>query len=162
MYNFEPITQLPLITSLTSNDLFAVVDVLDTSESSVGTTKKVTAAQIQSFILGETDWIVETSGPVTLVAGNGYIANGLAEIIFTLPVLANVGDTFKIEGMGAGLFRINQHAGQSIIAGNHITTVGVSGYIESTNSGDSIEILCIQANTLFKLRSGFVGNPNIF
>lgn len=153
MYNFEPITQLPLITSLTSNDLFAVVDVLDTSESPVGTTKKVTAAQIQSFILGETDWIVETSGPVTLVAGNGYIANGLSFITFTLPVLANVGDQFYIEGLGTGLFQINQNAGQQTIFDSAETSLGVSGFIQSTNKGDGLTILCVVANTLFKVRS---------
>ena len=153
MYNFEPITQLPLITSLTSNDLFAVVDVTDFSESPVGTTKKVTAAQIQSFVIGETDWIVVTSGPVTLVAGDGYIANGLAIIDFTLPVTANVGDQFYVEGLGSGLFRINQNAGQYVIYDSFQTSIGVSGYTISTNSGDGLTLLCVVANTVFKVRS---------
>jgi hypothetical protein len=153
MYNFEPITQLPLIPSLTSNDLFAVVDVTDISESPVGTTKKVTAAQIQSFIIGETDWIVETSGPVTLVAGNGYIANSLSMIDFTLPITTNVGDEFYVEGLGTGLFQIRQNAGQEIIFDSFNTTLGVSGYIQSTNRGDGLTILCVVANTTFKVRS---------
>lgn len=153
MYNFEPITQLPLIPSLTANDLFAVVDVTDFSESPVGTTKKVTAAQIQSFVIGETDWIVVTSGPVTLVAGDGYIANGLAIIDFTLPVTANVGDQFYVEGLGSGLFRINQNAGQYVIYDSFQTSIGVSGYTISTNSGDGLTLLCVVANTVFKVRS---------
>lgn len=153
MRNYNPITQLPPIVSLNPLDVLPIVDVTDLTESPVGTTKKVTMTQMLDFIQNANPWITVTSGPVNLVPNQGYIVDGSTIILFTLPLTANVGDQYYIEGMGLNLFQIHQRVGQQIIFDSSQTTVGVGGFITSTNRGDGLTIMCIQANTLFKVRS---------
>jgi hypothetical protein len=71
--------------------------------------------------------IVVTTTTQSIAAGNTYIANNLAEITFTLPAVAVIGDTFKIIGKkGSGGWRVNQLANQFQIAGILETTPGVT------------------------------------
>lgn len=100
-----------------------------------------------------TTWTVETAGPVTIAASNGYFANSASPITFTLPVTAAVGDTFQVASMNSGGFTVAQNAGQQIILGNESTTSGTGGSIASASStGDWIEIICNVAN------NGFIAN----
>ncbi|GEM_PF-5027226 len=156
MYDSEPISQLPLITSLNFLDAIPIVDTSDTTESPSGTTKKVELQQLANFLLTFNPWITATSSPVQLVPYQGYFADGSVRILFNLPLTANVGDEFYIEGLGPNLFNITQNAGQQIIFGDKQTSVGTGGYILSTNPGDGLLIMCIVANTTFKVRN-FIG-----
>jgi hypothetical protein len=52
-----------------------------------------------------------------------------------------------VQGKGAGGWKIAQNAGQTIHFGNVDTTTGATGYLASTNRYDSIQLLCITANT---------------
>lgn len=97
----------------------------------------------------------------TIIApGNGYVANNVAQINFSLPLTANFGDYFIISGFGSGGWRLNQNVGQSIIVGNFTTTLGLAGNIQSTKRYDSIEILCVVADTVFKIQN-WDGNPMV-
>ncbi len=87
----------------------------------------------------------------------GYINNSASLITFTLPAAANPGDTVRIVGYGTGLWQINQNAGQTIRFGKYNSTTGTSGSIASTNQGDSVEVVCVAANTLFVVASA-MGN----
>lgn len=153
MYNSEPISQLPLITSLNFLDVLPITDVSDTTESPSGTTKKTQLQQLADFILTANPWIISTSSPVQLVPNQGYFSDGSVRILFNLPLIANVGDEFYVEGLGPNLFNITQNAGQSIVFDSSITTIGTGGYIESTNPGDGLTIICSVANTTFKVRN---------
>jgi hypothetical protein len=161
MYNYNPITQLQPISSLSPDDLFAIVDVTDNTQSPVGTTKKVTIQQIGNYIMLNNAWITVTAGPVTLQPNTGYISNGLSLIIFTLPLTANVGDSYLIRGVGPGLFQIGQNVGQQTIFGAGVTSIGTGGYILSTNVGDCINIQCWATNTSFIVSTGPVGNYTV-
>lgn len=86
-----------------------------------------------------------------LVTMNGYIATNGALTTFTLPLVAALGDHFKIVGEGAGGWTVAQNALQSVRIGNTVTTVGVGGSTSSTNRYDSIEIVCTVANTEFRI-----------
>lgn len=97
---------------------------------------------------------------LTLVKGNAYIANSGSLIIGTLPTTAAVGDRFRVTGQGAGLFKIAQNASQSIRFGSLATTSGTGGSLTATDIGDDLEILCITANTGFKIISS-IGNITI-
>lgn len=99
-------------------------------------------------------WTTVTSAdnPVNLVAGNGYIAKGGGVVNFVLPAAAVVGDMIYIIGY-SNLWTISQNAGQSIRISNATSSVGVTGSLSATLISDSVNLLCITANTEFKALS---------
>jgi hypothetical protein len=153
MRNYNPITRLVPIVSLNPLDVLPIVDVTDLTQSPVGSTKKVTIQQIQTYIETANPWIVATSSPIDLVPNQGYIVDGSTVILFILPATANVGDEYYIEGLGPNLFQINQRIGQQIVFDSSATSIGPAGRIVSTNPGDGLTIMCTVANTTFKVRS---------
>ena len=153
MRNYNPITQLLPITSLSPLDVLPIVDVSDLTQSPVGSTKKVSMTQIMDYIVTANPWITVTSNPTNLVPNQGYLMDTPVLGLVYLPLTANVGDQFYVEGFGPNLFEIHQHAGQSVVFDSFTTTVGTSGYIASTNPGDGLTIMCTVANTTFKVRS---------
>lgn len=108
--------------------------------------------------VNEFDWNVVTSAtnPNSLVKQNGYISKGASSVTFVLPTTAAIGDTFIIAGYG-NLWTLTQGAGQSVTLGTQTTTVGAGGSITATNARDTIEIVCVTANTEFQIISA-VGN----
>jgi hypothetical protein len=94
-------------------------------------------------------WNTVSGTSQTVAAGNGYFANNAGLVTFTLPTTAAVGDTFRIEGEGAGGWTIVYGTGQSIRIGNQTTTT-TSGSLSSTNQYDGVLIVCMTANTIFK------------
>lgn len=106
-------------------------------------------------------WVVVTGASQTLSAGTGYIANNAGTINFSLPATAGVGDTFRITGINnATGWQVTQAAGQQIFIGTASTTAGVGGSLTSSATRDSIEIICIVANTTFQVVS-MVGNITV-
>lgn len=77
--------------------------------------------------------------------------NNSTRVIYTIPSFCAAGNMFRISGLGSQGWRINQNAGQTIRVGNSVTTSGVGGYISSTNQYDSIELVCIVADTQFSI-----------
>lgn len=88
-------------------------------------------------------WVAVAGTSQALVANTGYFANNVGLTTFTLPASAAIGATFEI--VGPALWRIAQNAGQKIILGNTTTTIGVGGSIASTNTGDTIRLVCSNA-----------------
>jgi hypothetical protein len=68
-----------------------------------------------------------------------------------------VGDVIEIVGEGAGGWLIAQNASQEIRFGDVVTTNGVGGSLASTNAGDCISLVCITANTTWRVKNS-VGN----
>jgi len=90
---------------------------------------------------------------------NGYIVNNASLVTLTLPVIVAVGQIVKVSGKGFGGWKIAQNAGQLIkfldqVDGELNTTTGIEGYLQSVNYLDSIELLCVVANTTFKIING--------
>jgi hypothetical protein len=106
-------------------------------------------------------WTEVTGTTQSMAVDSGYIANNAARVTMTLPSVCSVGDTISVAGKGAGGWKIAQNAGQVIRAGSSSTTVGVAGYLESTNQYDSIELLCITANTDWVVLTGPQGNITV-
>lgn len=102
--------------------------------------------------------IAGTSQSIT--AENGYINSNVGLTTLTLPLTGSVGYTFKIAGYGAGGWRIAQNAGQNIYLGSSTTSVGVGGSLSSTNAHDSIEVMCVIANTEWQALD-FIGNITV-
>ncbi len=99
--------------------------------------------------------VVATSGAIAVA--NGYITNNAGLVTMTLPVTAAVGDIVTIVGKGAGGWLIAQNATQIIQVGSSASTTGVGGSVASTNRYDSIDLVCVTANTLFVTRGGVQG-----
>lgn len=104
------------------------------------------------------DWVVVTdaTNPNALVNGTGYIPKGAGAVTFVLPATAAIGDTFSIAGYG-NLWTLTQNAGQSVTLGTNTSTVGVVGTVTATNIRDSMQIVCVTANTEFQVIS-VIGN----
>lgn len=92
-------------------------------------------------------WSEITSTSANMAVDNGYIANNVALVTLTLPVTAAIGDTIQVVGKGTGLWKIAQNAGQTIHFGSSDTTTGVGGSLAATVRYDSVEFVCITANT---------------
>ena len=60
-------------------------------------------------------WEELTSGPIQAASGRGYLANGVDQIVITLPASPALGDEIQISGVGSGGWRVAQNAGQSIV-----------------------------------------------
>ncbi len=93
-----------------------------------------------------------------IASNHGYICS-TAPVIATLPVVAAVGDIYRLLAASSNSVQIAQNAGQQIIFGNLMTTLG-TGTITSTALGDTIELVCVVANTGFMVLSSN-GNFNV-
>lgn len=91
-------------------------------------------------------WVVVTVD--TAMNNNmGYIANSGSLITLTLPATATIGDIIRVTGKGAGGWTIAQNAGQFIQYGSIVTTTGVGGSLSSNDPADTVELVCVTANT---------------
>jgi len=100
------------------------------------------------------------TGPAqAMTADNGYIANAVTPVAFTLPATSAVGQVLIVLGQGAAGWTLAQSAGQSIKFGNQTTTVG-TGAINSVLGSDSIYLYCIVANTTWAVLPA-IGNLDV-
>lgn len=92
-------------------------------------------------------WSEITATTVLLAAWNAYILNNVSRVVGTLPVNSSIGDQIRLAGKGAGGWQIAQNSGQTIHFGGQATTTGVGGSVTSTSTTDSVELVCITANS---------------
>lgn len=91
---------------------------------------------------------------------NGYIVGNSSSTTITIPSSCTVGDEIKIAGKGAGGWIIAQGSSQSIVLGNQTTTTGAGGSLASSNSRDSLNMICITTNTGWQV-VGSIGNITV-
>lgn len=84
-----------------------------------------------------------------LVAGNGYFCSSGGALSLSLPIASSVGDTIQVVLNGSTSWTITQGGGQQIRFGNQTTTLGGGGSLASNQQGDSVEIVCMTANTIW-------------
>jgi len=106
---------------------------------------------------GGITWNEETGTSATMAVNTGTIANNAALVTLTLPSTSAIGDILRVTGKGAGGVRIAQNAGETIYFGTFTTTTGVGGSLTSTETRDSIELVCITANDEWNVISS-IGN----
>lgn len=95
---------------------------------------------------GGYNWTEVTGTTQAMAVNSGYVASNAALVTLTLPATAALGDTIIVQGKGTGGWRIAQNGGQIIHFNSSTSTLGVLGYIESTQRYNSVELLCITAN----------------
>lgn len=90
-------------------------------------------------------WTVVSGTTQTIAFPGAYIATNVALTTFTIPTTASVGDTFKISNYGTGGWRLNVGTvNQTLRIGSSEATTG-TGYLASTATGDSLEVVCMAA-----------------
>lgn len=97
-------------------------------------------------------WTVEGAGPVSMAVNNGYMTASGGTIILNLPAVAAIGDIIRITNL-SGNFQVVCGGGQDIQFGNDLATTSIT----STAVGDSLEIICFNANVGFQVLSS-MGN----
>lgn len=105
-------------------------------------------------------WTDVTGATQTLAVNNGYVTDH-ANVTYTLPSTAVLGDTIKIVGK-VGLATITPNANQQLLFGSASGTVGATGTAVATNAGDCVELICVTsgASTVWRA-ANFVGNWTI-
>ena len=109
----------------------------------------------------------EVTGTTQAIVKNyRYIANNAAQVVFTLPATAAIGDTFMIYGKGAGGWAIHSNASasaQTIYFGYLSSDTSSSSAILLSFSQyryDCVEITCITADADFVIND-YAGSPSI-
>jgi hypothetical protein len=105
------------------------------------------------------NWNVITANQ-TLSVNNGYIVSSGA-LSLALPSTASVGDEIQVLLRNTGTsWTITQAAGQQIQLGFRTTTLGVGGSLTSSQIGDSVDLICVIANTTWVVKNS-MGNITI-
>ena len=92
-----------------------------------------------------------TGTSASMATGNAYVTNNASTVNLLLPSVAAFGDIVAVVGKGAGGWLVSQNSGQIIKFGNTNSTSGVGGSIASTDAGDVVFLMCITANTEFRV-----------
>lgn len=105
-------------------------------------------------------WSVITADQLAVV-NEGYICDKAGLLNLQLPVTSAVGDLIRVTGINTAVgWRVEQGASQQIHIGISSTTIGATGYIESTNIRDSVEMVCVVADTEWNVISS-IGNITV-
>jgi hypothetical protein len=115
-----------------------------TNISIANSSNSITIASTGSAGIG---WNHITATTQTMTADAGYVADNVALVTLTLPIIAAFGSVIFVQGLGSGGWSIAQNAGQNIQVGNISSTIGVSGSVSSTNRYDAVTLLCVIADT---------------
>lgn len=105
------------------------------------------AITISSSGIGSMVWNDVAGTSQAAVINNGYIISNASQTTVTLPATAVEGAVFGVAGKGAAGWILQMNTGQTCHLGNSATTS--AGSLTSTNQWDSVQIVCVTANTTF-------------
>lgn len=108
-----------------------------------------------------TSWVTTSANIANMAIGTGYfcISPGGA-LTLGLPAVSALGDTIRVSLAGATSWQITQAAGQQILVSTATSTLGAGGSVSSNAQGDSIELVCLTANTVW-VAQDVIGNLTI-
>lgn len=99
-----------------------------------------------SAIGGGLTWSEITGTSSNMSVNNAYLANNAGLVTLTLPATAAQFSVIKVKGYGAGGWKIAQNANQQIRFGSATaSTVGITGFISSTNLNDGVTLVAAVA-----------------
>lgn len=106
-------------------------------------------------------WSVVTGTSQSAAVNAGYIANNAGLVTITLPTTAAVGTYLEVTGINnATGWKIAQSSGQQIFFGTSSTTAGATGSLASSNTRDSVRLVCVVANLTWNVLSS-IGNITV-
>jgi hypothetical protein len=157
-FHFIPLTNGQFLIGSTSTD-----PVANTLGAGPGITIMNTAGQviISGTGLSGFVWNDVTGTSLTMVSGNGYVADNSSLVTLTLPTTSIFGDVIQVVGKNTGGWAIAQNAGQTIHFGDENTTTGVTGSLASTNQYDAMTLVCTIADTDWTVAPGTQGNITV-
>lgn len=110
---------------------------------------------------GALTWTVVTGTTQAAAVNNGYIANNAGLVTVTLPAVSAVGDVVAVTGINnATGWKVAQNAGNQIFYGTSSTTSGTGGSLASTNTRDTVFLLCVVANGAWNVLDS-IGNLTV-
>ena len=98
-------------------------------------------------------WIDVNTSTYQMVAEGGYIIDDAGLVTLTLPLVADFGTGLSVINVNSGGWKIVFNSGQKIIVGNTSCTT-TTGSLSSTANGDSINLICTVANTVWSAAGG--------
>jgi len=99
---------------------------------------------------GGLTWTTDATGTIAAAVDNGYVCSNAGATTITLPATCAVGQKVEIEGLGAGGWILTANSGQTIQIGSSTTTTG--GTLTSAAATDNIKVVCIVANTTWRVQ----------
>ena len=96
-----------------------------------------------------------------LVVNTGIVNSKAGLLTMSLPATSAVNTICKLVGWGATGWIITQAANQQILFGNTNTTLGVGGSLASSNHGDTVSLICVVADLVWRVMEGPVGNLTV-
>jgi hypothetical protein len=106
-------------------------------------------------------WTVVTGSSQTAAVNNGYIANNAGLVTVTLPAASTVGSVVAVTGINNSTgWKVGQNAGNQIFFGTSSTTSGTGGSLASTNTYDTVYLLCVTTNANWIVTSS-IGNITV-
>lgn len=121
---------------------------LTSTGGTVSFTPGANTLNLESTASGGLTWNEVTGTTQAMDVDNGYICNNGSQVVCTLPDTAALGSVIRIAGKGAGGWKIAQNAGETIYwDASTATTTGITGYLESTDKYDAVELVCMTADT---------------
>lgn len=100
---------------------------------------------------GGMSWSTTAGTTQAVAVNNGYVSGNAAQSTFTLPATAAVGDRAAVEGLGVGGWILAANTGQTIKIGS--STTSSAGTLASTASSDNVYVVCIVANTTWRVQT---------
>jgi hypothetical protein len=92
-------------------------------------------------------WYVVTSTTQQAKKNSGYIANNLGTVVITLPTISNPGDAIAVVGINNPTgWKIAQNAGNQIFLNSLATTLGITGFLQSTATYNTVNLICVTQN----------------
>ena len=83
----------------------------------------------------------------TAAVNNGYICDKAGTLAFQLPATSALGDVIEVINFNTDTgTQITQGAGQQIVYGTSTTTAGAGGSLTSIKVGDTLKLVCTNAN----------------
>lgn len=124
----------------------------------LSTTTGPTSFSINTTGAANYSFVDETTTSRTLTSFEGVFSDNVGLVTLTIPASCNDGDLFEVVGKGSGGWKIQANTGQTIHFGSNATSV--AGSLASTNQYDSMQFVCVTANTTFVVRSS-IGNITV-
>lgn len=93
-------------------------------------------------------WVEITSASAMASVNTGYVLNNAGGVTLTLPATAAFGSVIRVAGK-LGLWSLVASGGQTIEYGGRSTSAG--GSLTANNLGDCVDVVCITANTTWRV-----------
>lgn len=106
-----------------------------------------------SLVQNTFNYTYSSAFTVQMQSNTGYVNNNTYSVNFNLPKTASFGDIIKVNSMSISGFKITQNNGQSIQVDTSTTTAGTDGYIQSSNIGVCVTLVCVEENIKWLVES---------